>query len=127
MIAFAISALGKRPNLKSHRLAFRCAKLLVQFDHEKRKNVQMAVQAKSIQIELASVRMDTVRSFALVVVNPLPAIGSASLAPKDAARTRLMIRIVKDAMRDMAKGIAAHSAILNRGQKSPNAISAVPI
>jgi len=42
-----------------------------------------------------------------------PAIGSVSLAPNDAARTRLTMRILKDAIREMAKGIAAQSLTSN--------------
>lgn len=81
--------------------------------YEKRKKKQTATQARSIQIELPSVRIVTVCSFALVLLNPFPAIGSVSLAPKDAARTRLTIRMLKDAIREIAKGIAAQSTTSN--------------
>lgn len=85
------------------------------------------MHARSIYIELPAAKIEAVRSFALELLNPDPEMGSASLAPNDAARTRLKTRTQNDAIRDMAKGIAAQLAISKCGQKRPKAIRAVPV
>lgn len=89
--------------------------------------MQTARQAKSIHTEAPIANTETHRSFVLLLENPFPAIGSAWLAPKLAARTRLQMSIENDTISEIAKGLSAHPAISNCGQKSPKAMSAVPV
>ena len=78
-----------------------------------RKKKQTAMHASSIHTELPTARIETALSLALELPNPAPAMGSASLAPKNAARTRLRMRTQNDAISEIAKGIAAQLAISN--------------
>ncbi len=104
----------------------RDAKQRISNRYVSRKKKQTAMLARSIQTELPIARIETTRSFALELLNPFPAMGRASLAPKAAARSRLRIRIPNDAISDIAKGKDAQSAIPKWGQKRPNATSAIP-